>query len=210
MKREGSYDFVETPITEATQFSQALTLMNIVFDPVALEEMDHEPRITFHLYDLPAIFAYRWIVRLSGLELGLRADYEPGSITISSPDTIVERSVDWLPLPLQLDSRPPEFKPKWMWEYQVALRKKVSYEFRDVDIPSTLDYLKQKSGLNLVIDPEAVAAKKDVRITLPNATEPLRQVLKRIEEASGLTHSLSDNAYHITLPVQKEAPMAAQ
>ncbi|HHN45985.1 MAG TPA: hypothetical protein ENN09_00960, partial [Planctomycetes bacterium] len=67
-----SFEFVETPLTEAVQFLQALTKVNIIFDPRALEQIGGDMPITLRVTDMPLHLALKWILRLANLDYTLK------------------------------------------------------------------------------------------------------------------------------------------
>jgi len=78
-----SFEFVQTPLSEAVQFLQNLTKVNMIIDPVALDEGGNQP-ITLRVSQMKLELALDWILRLAGLSYMLRDN----AIFISSPDKL--------------------------------------------------------------------------------------------------------------------------
>ncbi|MBN1808184.1 MAG: hypothetical protein JW909_03885 [Planctomycetes bacterium] len=76
-----SFEFVETPLTEAVQFLQALTKVNIIFDPKALEEIGGDMEITLRVSEMPLHLALKWILRLASLDYTIKNE----AVFISTP-----------------------------------------------------------------------------------------------------------------------------
>ena len=72
LSRRVSFEFVDTPLTEAIAFLNSLTKVNIILDPkVAAEGGDKTP-ITLRVQDMEMEQALRWVLRLAELEFDLR------------------------------------------------------------------------------------------------------------------------------------------
>lgn len=72
LARRVSFEFVDTPLSEALQFLNSLTKVNIILDPkVAAEGADKTP-ITLRVQDMEMETALKWILRLAELEYDLR------------------------------------------------------------------------------------------------------------------------------------------
>lgn len=74
MDRRVSFEFVDTPLTEAVTFLHALTELNIIIDPRALEEVGGDINITLRVADMPLDLALKWILRLAGLDYTLKSE----------------------------------------------------------------------------------------------------------------------------------------
>ncbi|HYG74388.1 MAG TPA: hypothetical protein VEK08_05225 [Planctomycetota bacterium] len=72
LSRHVSFEFVDTPLSEAIQFLNSLTKVNIILDPkIAAEGADKTP-ITLRVQDMEMDLALKWILRLAELEYDLR------------------------------------------------------------------------------------------------------------------------------------------
>ena len=70
LQRKVTFEFVETPLTEAINFLQTLTRVNFIIDRRALEKED--PPITLKVADMPLEMALAWILRLVELDYAIK------------------------------------------------------------------------------------------------------------------------------------------
>jgi hypothetical protein len=82
LQRRVSFEFVDTPLSEAVRFLQTVSGANIILDPQALEGND--PAITLKIENMNLDNALKWITQLAGLTYGL----QDGVIFISTPDRL--------------------------------------------------------------------------------------------------------------------------
>lgn len=79
-----------------------------------------------------------------------------------------------------------------------AMRKletvKVSVDFEDVKLPEALDYLRDVTGLNLVVLPKAMERDVDTRIRLKVKDLSVKSILKLMISSRGLTATWRDGA----------------
>lgn len=84
-----------------------------------------------------------------------------------------------------------------------AVRKleslKVSVDFQDVRLPEALDYLREVTGLNLVVLPKALEKDGDAKITLKVKDLTVKSVLKLLLSSRSLTLTYRDGAL-VVLP----------
>lgn len=84
-----------------------------------------------------------------------------------------------------------------------AIRKldtmKVSVDFQDVKLPEALDYLRDFTGLNLVVLPKAMEKDADSKIRLKVKDLSVKSVLKLLLASRGLTVTYRDGAI-VVLP----------
>ncbi|MHC4248779.1 MAG: hypothetical protein ACYS9X_06585 [Planctomycetota bacterium] len=73
LERKVSFEFAETPLTEAVAFLQTLTKVNIIIDPAAAEQKGTTP-ITLKVTNMTLRLALDWILKLADLDYALR-DY---------------------------------------------------------------------------------------------------------------------------------------
>lgn len=78
-----SFEFVETPLSEAVQFLQNLTKVNMILDPQAIEEIGDVP-ITLRVTRMSLDLALGWILRLAGLQYALKDN----AVFISRPENL--------------------------------------------------------------------------------------------------------------------------
>ncbi|MBN1808183.1 MAG: hypothetical protein JW909_03880 [Planctomycetes bacterium] len=78
-----SFEFVQTPLSEAVQFLQNLTKVNMILDPLALDEVGDSP-ITLRVAQMKLELALDWILRLAGLNYMLKDN----AIFISKPENL--------------------------------------------------------------------------------------------------------------------------
>ena len=82
LQRKVSFEFVETPLSEALQFLQALMQVNIILDPKAFETGgDPTMPITLRVTDMKVGTALGWILRLADLEYAIMDE----AIFVSAP-----------------------------------------------------------------------------------------------------------------------------
>jgi len=70
LERKVSFEFAETPLTEAVTFLQTLTKVNIIIDPTAAEEKGSTP-ITLKVTNMTLRLALDWILKLADLDYAL-------------------------------------------------------------------------------------------------------------------------------------------
>jgi len=85
LDRKVTFEFVDTPLSEALQFLQTLTDTTIVLDPRASEESggDNTP-ITLNVTNMPLRTALKWILRLADLDFALKGE----AVFISTPQNL--------------------------------------------------------------------------------------------------------------------------
>jgi len=85
LDRKVTFEFVDTPLSEALQFLQTLTDTTIVLDPRASEESggDNTP-ITLNVTGMPLRTALKWILRLADLDFALKNE----AVFISTPQNL--------------------------------------------------------------------------------------------------------------------------
>jgi hypothetical protein len=76
---------------------------------------------------------------------------------------------------------------------------KVSVDFEDVKLPEALDYLRDFTGLNLVVLPKAMEKEGDTKIRLKVKDLSVKSVLKLLLASRGLTVGYRDGAL-VVLP----------
>ena len=71
LERKVSFEFVDTPLSEAVQFLQTLTKINMILDPNAVEMRGNTP-INLKVSNMTLNLALDWILRLADLNYALR------------------------------------------------------------------------------------------------------------------------------------------
>ncbi len=71
LERKVSFEFVDTPLSEAIQFLQTLTKINMILDPNAVEMRGNTP-INLKVANMTLNLALDWILRLADLNYALR------------------------------------------------------------------------------------------------------------------------------------------
>ncbi len=71
LDRKVSFEFAETPLTEAVAFLQTLTKVNMIIDPAAAEAEGSTP-ITLKVTNMTLGLALDWILKLADLDFALR------------------------------------------------------------------------------------------------------------------------------------------
>lgn len=85
LDRKVTFEFVETPLSEALQFLQTLTETTIILDPSAFDDDggDSTP-ITLNVTKMPLRVALKWILRLADLDFALKNE----AVFISTPQKL--------------------------------------------------------------------------------------------------------------------------
>jgi len=83
LDRKVSFEFAETPLTEAISFLQTLTKVNMIIDPAAAEASGSTP-ITLKVTNMTLGLALDWILKLADLDFALRDN----AIFISSRENL--------------------------------------------------------------------------------------------------------------------------
>lgn len=71
LQRKVSFEFVDTPLTEAISFLQSITKVTMIVDPKALESRGNTP-INLRVRDMTLELALDWILKLADLDHALR------------------------------------------------------------------------------------------------------------------------------------------
>lgn len=71
LERKVSFEFVDTPLSEAIQFLQTLTKINMILDPSAVEMRGNTP-INLKVANMTLNLALDWILRLADLDYALK------------------------------------------------------------------------------------------------------------------------------------------
>jgi len=190
LARKVTFEFIETPLSEALQFLQTLTESTIVCDPVSAADRYTTP-ITLSLTNTRLSVALRWILRMADLDYGL----VDGAVFISTPERIASarralhdrRFADAL--------RP---KTKWSREIRRRLERRISFEFAETPLSEAIAFLQTLTKMNMILDPSAKASRRQVTMKVTNM--PLDSALRWTCLIAGCDYALVDHAVFISTP----------
>ncbi|GMV79260.1 MAG: hypothetical protein AMXMBFR7_04440 [Planctomycetota bacterium] len=179
MRRKVNFEFVDTPLTEAVAFIQALTKTSIVLDPALV----HAPSINLKVTDMQLDLSLEWIAKLADCEIELRdgAFYMRAKPAGQGP-----------PQPAQLVLESPR-------ETLAGLAdRKVSFEFAETPFDDALAFLRTLAKTNLTVDPRIAPLAARKPITLRVQDMRLDFALNWIARFSGCAWQVKDGAIYIS------------
>jgi len=190
LSRKVTFEFIDTPLTEALQFLQTLTDSTIICDPVASADK-YETPITLNVANMPLSVALRWILKLVDLDYGL----VDGAAFISTPKRIVSTRRALHARRFAENVRPDE---KWSRAIRRKLRRRVTFEFAETPFGEAIAFLRTLTGTNMILDPRAAASKRPVTLKVTNM--PLDAALRWMCLIAGCDYALFDKAIFISTP----------
>jgi hypothetical protein len=189
LKKKVNFEFVQAPLTEALNFLQQVSDVNMVVDPAVRKK---NPPITLKMAQAPLRLALSWILKLADLEYRL-VDH---ALFITKAGK-----------PAAGGGAEPSAK------LTKALGKKVSLEFTEQPLEECINYCRGLTDANVIVDPKAFAAGKvdpKTPVTLRLEKVSLRTALEKITGTAGLSVEFrKGNVVFITLPAGK-SPAAEQ
>lgn len=179
LDRKVSFEFNNTPLSEALQFLQTLTRTSVVVDP-RMPRAKGRTAVTLKVSDVPLRDAVERILSPVGLAWAVRNEalyiHEKGA-----PETEVAR-------------------PKLSKVLEDRLAKKVTFEFVETPLTEAVRFLGQLSGVTIDL-PNAVAHKKGhTPITLKVTNMPLRLAIDWILRLGDCTYEQRGDGLVCVLP----------
>lgn len=178
LSRKVSFEFVDTPLSEAVAFIQSLTKTSIVLDPA----LANAGPVTLKVTDMPIDLALKWIAKLTDGEIELRdgACYMRAKPAGQGP-----------PQPAQLVLESPR-------DSLAPLDRKVSFEFTETPSDEALDFVRALTNVSIVVDPKMAPLAARKPITLRTTDMRLEFALNWITRLSGCAWQVKDGAIYVS------------
>lgn len=201
LARKISFEFVDTPLSEAIQFLQTLTKVNMIFNPEAAETKGGTP-ITLKVTDMKLELALDWILKLADIEYALMDE----ALFIATAYTLEEESRGTPPPGRALRGAAEEDEPKWKLKLREMLERRVTFEFVDTPLSEAIAFLGTLTKWNWIMDPETAGSKGSTPITLKVTDMTLARALKWIGRLADVDYVMKDNAITVTKRTAKIGP----
>ncbi|MHC5054290.1 MAG: STN domain-containing protein [Planctomycetota bacterium] len=189
--RKTTFEFVETPFTEAIAFIQTLAKANMIVEPEAAEARGRTP-VTLKVANMPLDEALGWTCRMAGLDW----TFNDHALVISTPERIAELRRR----PAARREAEPHEEPEWAREIRRKLERKVTFEFQGTPINEAIEFLQALTKISMIVDPAISEEKVRTTSTLKVTSEPLGVAFRRILAFAGLDHAITGNAVYISTP----------
>ena len=177
MQRKVSFEFIDTPLSEAVAFLQKMAGKNVTFKLAPeLEKMPINLRVT----DMKLETALEWIARLAD-----------GKVKVEGNVVSIEKGAE-ATKKVEEDADAP-----WKVAMRKALERKISFEFVDTPFVDTIAFLKSLTKVNFIIDPKVVANNPPA-ISLKVSDMNTELALKWILRLADLEYDLRNQAVYIT------------
>ncbi|MHC4249983.1 MAG: STN domain-containing protein, partial [Planctomycetota bacterium] len=184
--RKITFEFAETPFTEAIAFIGILARANMIVDPEAAEAKGRTP-VTLKVTDMPLDEALGWTCRLAGLDW----TFTDQALVISTPERVAELRRR------AAAARGEAEEAEWERAIRAKLERKVSFELLDTPLEECVQFLETLTRISMVIGPEAQRRKGAVPITLKVTDQPLGMALRWLCALADVDHALLDGAIYI-------------
>jgi hypothetical protein len=189
-----TFDFVDTPVSEAVQFLSTLTKMSLKLPPDAVQRAGGGTAVTLRVVDMPLLFALRWCLRMVNLDVMLT---DKGLLVAAQRD-ILNKVDNWVPLPppLGMENPVPEIHLA-DWKIKARLTKKMSIAFERTPYSQALDAIRNAAGINIILDPFIFEAygDGDPEITVGDHGKDAAYVLDTVAQLGGLSYRVVDGAF---------------
>jgi ferric-dicitrate binding protein FerR (iron transport regulator) len=165
LKKKVSFEFVQAPLSEAVNFLQQVSNINMVTDP-ALGKKKDAP-VTLKMTTATLKLSLTWILKMAGCEYEL-LDHAL-FIKLAGPRKVAKTEISK--------------------KLRAALARKVSLEFVEMPLEECIAYCKGLATVNIIVDPKAFAAGRVDRktsITLRLTKVSLQKTLETITRMAGL------------------------
>ena len=203
--RRVSFEFVDTPLTEAVLFIQTLTRINMILDPRAIQEGE-SALITLRMSNEPLKDAFDRVVEIAGLDYELVDDAFFIS-TLERIDRLVEFNARVGAAEAGLAD---DEELEWRRGMHKLLARKVSFEFVDTPVNEAMVFLQTLTKTTFIIDPHALKGREGTAVSLRVSNMRLDLALKWILRLAGLRHTLKDQAVWISTPDRILAGLRSQ
>ena len=193
-----SFDFVETPFTEALSFFQTLTRVNMILDPQALRGRERTA-VTLKVEDMVLEKALKRVVKLANLDYALLDD----AVFVSTPERLA-KAVATEEARRRVEARAREAEePAWKREIREQLARRVTFEFVETPLTEVIPFLQMLTKMSIILDPDLDRSKREItlRVTKMTLARALRWMLRLVE----LDYILKDGAVFISTPGKIDA-----
>ena len=185
LERKLTFDFKQTPLSEALERIRTLTRVNFVIDPGARVG---ELKVELGVEDVPAGECLEIMVRRAGLDYMLL----DGAVFVTTPlaaTMLRQRGADTRP-----------YEPEWVTGLKRQLDEKmVTFELRSKPLPEAVAFLRRKAGVNIVLDPAAKGAGK-ITVSTKVDQKSLGLALDRILTIAGYGMTMKDGMVFVSTP----------
>lgn len=103
-----------------------------------------------------------------------------------------------LPGAAQASDTAPADSRSWKDKYEAAMRQKINLDFSQSPVLDCFDFLRDISGLNIILTPEAAEAASEKQITLKVSNMDIQTALKWVLRLSRLHSTVKHQAIYIT------------
>lgn len=143
-------DFTDTPFADVMQFISQVTQVNVVLDPRAGLA---SKRVTLNAKDLKIREALTLMLRMHGASMAGRL----GVLVVSTPARLARIPEDVMMGPA--DDAPPAQKQAW-----ARFQRKVTLDFSGTPLPDVVQFMRETTGSNIVLDRRLAGQKADLRL----------------------------------------------
>lgn len=199
--KEVSVNFQQLPLRKVLTYLQNTANINIILD-TRNRDVDHLIPITLNLQKVSLGSVLRWVVRLAKLEYVIRDE----AIFLTTPKRI---PVEWKE---DIDKREAlvygEALKSWMPKLEAGLWRPVTFDFAGIGGYEALDFLRNLTQTNIVIDPEAEAVHEAVMLRVTKMS--LKNALVWLTKQLDASYVLMDEAVFVTRRAKAEQLRALQ
>jgi len=191
LDRKVSFEFAETPLTEAIAFIQILTKVSMIIDPVSAEAKGSTP-VTLKVTNESLEEAFRRLLEIGGLEYTLR----DGAIWVATRERIA--ALAEADRAARNDVRQRKVLTEWERALRQTLDREVTFEFVDTPLGEAVQFFQTLTETTIIMDPRAKAGDKP--ITLKAKRQTLAAALKWTLKLADLDYALANGAVFISTP----------
>ena len=198
LARKVSFDFVETPLSDALAFVGRKAEVTILLHPDAVR--DGMPKLTLNAREVPLETALDQAAR----QLGLAWLAHDGALAVATPKLVKA-------LPTQRVELPGRRQPSRVYaQIWAAMLKRIRFDFVETPLQDVLAFISSLSEVTIVLDREAVRETAPT-VTLRVADMRLDHAFRWVCRHAGLAYTLRDEALFVSRPERlAAAPPAAR
>ena len=195
LQQEITLDFQDQDLAEVVSFLHKVTNANIIVYPMVIAAAP--PPITLKVDKMQLKFVLAFIMKLTSLDYTLR----DGAIFIAPADIIAESKPPAAPAGVRITSGAHlEGAPLALRD---RLAQRVTFDFQDTPSDDVFQFLRQVSGVNIVIAPAFATRARTV--TLRVLDMPLKDALSWLAELQAIAITAEDGALYVSAPA--DAPV---
>jgi hypothetical protein len=208
LSRRVSFEFVDTPLSEAVSFLQALTRLNIIVDSEAVKTSGETP-ISLKAADMPLARAFRLILRHAGLGYALVDE----AVFVSTPKRLKEvtrRRAPERPGAARAGLKRGGEESPAARKLEKTLKRRISFEFVGEPVTEIVEFLRAMTRAGIDLDEKAAERAGKILVSLRVSDMPLRLALSWVTELSELDWELGEEGILITLRKKIPPPPAGE